>query len=157
RARLAVAGGLGAENLGGGLLLLKREPGALAAVHGERLVRGVLGEVLKGAVRPQHIGSSHAAEAAAVVVLRRGGRVVGGEVVKGRGNARLVEEVPEWYALAAQDGGAVGRLGDGGEGPALLMRVAVDEVKDTVRTGAGAVDEVGPGDGTLRRNTRAER
>ena len=47
-------------------------------------------------------------------------------------------------------------LGSGVERHALLVRMAVNEVEDAVRAGAGAVDEVGPGDGALRRNARAQ-
>lgn len=34
--------------------------------------------------------------------------------------------------------------------------MAVDEIKDAMRTGTGAVDKVGPGNGALRRNARTQ-
>ena len=66
--------------------------------------RAVLGEVLVGAVGAQHVGRAHAADAAVVAVVRRAGRVVGGQVVERRGNARGVEVVPERRPLPPQHG-----------------------------------------------------
>ncbi len=48
------------------------------------------------------------------------------------------------------------RLGRGIEGRTLLLRVAVDEIEDAVRAGPRAVDEIGPGHGTLGRYAGAQ-
>ena len=65
---------------------------------------GVLGEVLVGAIGAEHVGRTHAADATVVAVVRRAGRIIGGEVVERRGNSRGVEVVPERSALAAEHG-----------------------------------------------------
>ena len=44
----------------------------------------------------------------------------------------------------------------GKERGALLVRMAVNEIEDAVRTRPGPVDEVGPGDGALRGDARAQ-
>ncbi len=87
-----------------GRLVLERQPRPLAAPLVERLGRAVLGEVLVGAVGAQHVGRAHAADAAVVAVVRRAGRVVGGQVVEGRRDARGVEVVPERRALPPEHG-----------------------------------------------------
>ena len=139
----------------------------------------VLGEVLVGAVGAEHVGRAHAADASVVSVVRRAGRIVGRQVIERRRDSRGVEVVPERRALAPQHGrgrlvverpevelepvvahlpeplagqGLGGRVKRG----ALVLRVAVDEVEDPVRAGPGAVDEVGPRHGTLRRGARAQ-
>ena len=167
------------DDAGPGRLVLEGQPGPFPAPFVERLGGGVLGEVLVGAVGPEHVGRAHAADASVVAVVGRAGRVVGGEVVERRGDSRGVEVVPERSTLAPEHG--LGRLvverpeverepvvahlpgplaghGLGGrvEGGALLLRVAVDEVEDPVRAGPRAVDEIGPGDGALRRRARAQ-
>ena len=169
----------GPTMLARGRLVLEGQPRPFPAAFVERLGRGVLGEVLVGAVGAQHVGRAHAADAAVVAVVRRAGRIVGRQVVERRGDARGVEVVPERDALAPEHG--LGRLvverpevelepvvahlpgplaghGLGGrvKRGALLLRMAVDEVEDPVRAGPRAVDEVGPGDGALRRRARAQ-
>ena len=115
-----------------------------------------------------------------VAVLRRAGRIVGGQIVKGGRDAPLVEVIPEGNALPPQHGGrglvverpegqlhpvladvpvavAGQRLGAGEEGDALLFGMPVDEVEDAVRARPRAVDEAGPGHGALRRDAGAQR
>ncbi len=70
----------------------------------ERLVRGVLGEVLVGAVGAEHVGRAHAADASVVAVVRRAGRIVGRQVIERRGDSRGVEVVPERGTLAPEHG-----------------------------------------------------
>ncbi len=152
---------------------------SLPAAFLERLVGGVFGEVLVRAIGPEHVGRAHAADATVVAVVRRAGRIVGRKIIERRGNSRGVEIIPERGPLAPEQG--LGRLvierpevelkpvvahvpeplaghGLGGrvEGIALLLRMPVDEVEDPVRAGPCAVDEVGPGDGALRRRAGAQ-
>src|SRR5262249_11706660 len=122
---------------------------------------------------------AHAAQAAVMPMLRWTGRVVRGEVVKGDRHASGIQIVPEGNTLPAEyrprrlvvEGPEVERQsmfadlprplagqrpGGGEERLALFVRMAVDEVEDAVRARPGAVDEVGPGDGTLRGDARAQ-
>src|SRR5262245_17651260 len=110
--------------------------------------------------------------------MGRARRVVGRQIVKRRRNASLVQEIPKGHALPPKDG--LGRLmierpeiqlqpvvsyvpmalaGKHLRGriewAALVVRMAVHKVKDAVRARPGAVNEVGPGDGALRRNAGA--
>ena len=93
-----------ADDAGLGRLVLEGQLRPFSAGFVERLGRGVLGEVLVGAIGAEHVGRAHAADAAVVAVVRRAGRVVGRKVVERRGNSRGVEIVPERRALAPEQG-----------------------------------------------------
>src|SRR5262249_46351990 len=102
------------------------------------------------------VGRAHAADAAVVAVVGRAGRVVGRQAVKRGRNPRRVEIVPERDALAPEIRFAVDGFGRPVEGGGRLLRVPGHEIKNAVRARCGAVDEAGPGDGTLRRNATAK-
>ena len=165
-----------------GCIVLERQTRSLAAtaafVGGFR--RPVFGKMLVSAVGPQHVGSAHPADAAMVAVMRGAGRIVGGQVVERRRHARRIEVIPERHSLALEHGPGqlvIERpeielnliladiqasftrddLGCRVDGSALLGGVAVDEVENTVVARPGPVDEVGPGDGALRRRAGAQR
>ena len=86
------------DDAGGGGLPRKRAE-ALAAALVDLFRRDVFGEVLIGAVGAQHVGRAHAADATAMAVLRRAGRIVGRQIVERGGNPRRVEVIPERHAL----------------------------------------------------------
>ena len=167
------------DDPGPGRVGLEDQLRAFSASFVERLRRGVLGEVLVSAVGPEHVGSTHAANASVVAVVRGARRVVGGKVVEGRGDSRRVQVIPERSTLTPEHGrrrlvierpeverepvvphlpGPLAGYGLGGgvKRGALLLRVAVDEVKNPVRSRPRAVDEVGPCDRTLRRRAGAQ-
>ena len=104
RDRLLEEAVLRPDDAGPGRLVLEGQPRPLPAAFVERLGGRVLGEVLVGAVGAEHVGRAHAADAAVMAVVRRAGRIVGRQVVEGRGDARGVEVVPERRALAPQHG-----------------------------------------------------
>ena len=162
------------DDPGSGRLVYERQPRPFPAAFVKRLGRGVLGEVLVGAIGPEHVGRTHSADAAVMAVMRRAGRVVGWKVVKRRGDSRGVQVVPERSALAPEhrrgrfvverpevelepvvtylsESFARYSLGGRVERNALFFRMSMNEVKDPVRAGPRSVDEVSPGNGTLGR------
>ena len=145
----------------------------------DALRRTVLRVVLISSVGSEHVRRAHAADAPMMTVLRWAGRVIGRQIVERRRNAGGVEVVPEWHALPLKVRGrrlvverpeieleamivhipvafAGNDRGGRVDGHALLVRIAVNEIEDAVGTGTGAVDEVGPGDGALRRDARPQ-
>ncbi len=146
-----------ADERGVGGFVVERQARLLAVAVIDSLRRTALREVLEHAVGAEHVRRAHAADAAVMSVLRRARRIVGRQVEERGRHPRSIEKLPERFALPVQMRSRTGdRLGDGVDRPALVVRIAVDEVEDAVRARPGAVDEAGPRDRTLRRNAGAQ-